>query len=82
MPVRKFRAPPDDESVWLAPDDPRLVPTIASVWDLSRRLCHRQFPPGEHKHRSIESANRATEEWERESVASQRGSERSGSPPK
>ena len=72
MPVRKFRSLPDyDESVWFAPDDPRLLPTIKAVWARSARLCPPRFPPGVFKHRSIEEMNRQTEEWERATIARQ-----------
>lgn len=71
MPIRKFRTLPDEESVWLAPDDPRLWPTIKAVWALAARLCPPQFPPGVYKHRTIEAMNRQTEEWERETIARQ-----------
>ena len=72
MPVRKFRAPPeDDESVWLSPHDPRLWPTIKAVWDLAGRLCPPRFPAGVYKHRSIADANRLTEQWEQETIARQ-----------
>ena len=72
MPVRKLRAvPDDDESVWLQPDDPRLLPTIQAVWQLSTRLCPPHFPPGVYKHRFIEAANRLSEEWERATIARQ-----------
>ena len=72
MSVRKFRElPAADESVWLPLDDPRLWPIIRAVWALSARLGPPCFPPGVHKHRSIEAANRLTEEWERETIARQ-----------
>jgi hypothetical protein len=72
MPIRKLRAlPDDDDSLWLAPDDPRLWPTIAEVWSLAARLCPPRFPPGVHKHRSIEDANRETLEWERDAIRRQ-----------
>ncbi len=69
MPVRKFRSLPEyDDSLWIDPNDPRLIPTIGEVWERSRRLCPPAFPPGVYKHRSIEEANRTTERWERETL--------------
>jgi len=50
-------------TVWLDRDDPQPWPTIASVWDLSARLCPVRFPPGMDRHRSIEEANHLNEEW-------------------
>jgi hypothetical protein len=69
MPVRKFAKLPDhDDRLWLDPADPALLPTIAAVWERSRRLCPPYFPPGVYKHASIEDANRLTERWEREAI--------------
>ena len=73
MPVRKLRAlPDDDDSVWLPLDDPRLWPTIKAVWQLSARMCPPRFPPGVHKHRSIEEANRTTDGWQADTIRRQR----------
>jgi len=72
MPVRRFRSLEEMEgSVWLEPDQPRLWPTIASVWELAARLCPPRFPPGTYKHRSIEDANRQADTWEAASIARQ-----------
>ena len=69
MAVRKLACLPDyDDTVWLDPADPNLIPTIVAVWERSRRLCPPSFPPGIYKHASIEEANRMTERWEREAV--------------
>ena len=69
MPVRKFKAPPEhDDSLWLASDDPMLVPTIIAVWERADRLCPPSYPPGVYKRTSIESANRLTERWEHEAL--------------
>lgn len=69
MPVRKLAELPDhDDSLWLDPADPGLIPTIVAVWERSRRLCPPCFPPGVYKHASIEDANRLTERWEREAI--------------
>jgi len=69
MPIRRFRSAAEMEgTVWLDRDDPRLWPTIASVWDLSARLCPVHFPPGLHRRRSIEEANQLNQEWEATNV--------------
>jgi len=69
MPVHRFRSAAEmEETVWLDRDDPRLWPTIASVWNLSARLCPVHFPPGLRKHRSIQEANQLNEEWEATNV--------------
>jgi hypothetical protein len=69
MPVRKLRSLPEhDDSLWMDPADPRLIPTIVAVWERSRRLCPPHFPAGIYKHRSIEQANRLTESWEHDAI--------------
>ena len=69
MPIRKFRSlPEDDDSLWLEPGDPALIPTIRAVWERNRRLSRPQFPPGVYKHAAIEDANRLTEQWERQAI--------------
>jgi hypothetical protein len=74
MPVRRYRSLEEmEDSVWIDRDDPRLWPTIASVWALSARLFPVRFPPGLYKHRSIEDANRLTEQWEAENILSRSG---------
>jgi hypothetical protein len=69
MPVRKLSTlAADDDSLWLDPADPQLIPTIVAVWERSSRLCHPNFPPGVYKHTSIEDANRTTERWEHDAI--------------
>jgi hypothetical protein len=73
MPVRRFRSVEEMEgAVWMDRDDPRLWPTIASVWRLSERLCPMRFPPGLYRHRSIEEMNRQTEVWQAGGVMARR----------
>lgn len=65
MPVRKFRSLQDTEdALWREPGDPTLWRAMASVWEFSARTCPRRFPPGVHKHRSIEDAQALREQWE------------------
>jgi hypothetical protein len=65
MPVRKLRSLQEaEEAVWWDPKDPNLWAAICAVWDLSRRLAPPAFPPGVHKHRSVEDANQLVEAWE------------------
>ena len=66
MPVRKLRSLDEaEQSVWLAKGDPRLWRAVKSLWEFSDRVHARRFPPGAHRHRTIEDANLKTEEWER-----------------
>ncbi len=65
MPVRKFRNLQDmEDSLWRAPNDPALSAAIARVWDFADRIAERHFPPGVHKHRSIEAARELRHRWE------------------
>ncbi|HLA76941.1 MAG TPA: hypothetical protein VJU18_05100 [Vicinamibacteria bacterium] len=67
MPVRKFRSLQETEdALWRPPGDPKLWRAMASVWDFAARTCPRHFPPGVHKHRSIEDAQALRERWEAE----------------
>lgn len=63
-PVRKFRSVEEMESpLWRRPGDPDLYRAIALVWAFGRRTVPRRFPPGVHRHRSIEQLDRQVEEW-------------------
>ena len=65
MPVRKFRSLQDaEDSLWRAPGDPGLWRAMRSVWDFAARTCPRRFPPGVHKHETIEDAQALRERWE------------------
>jgi hypothetical protein len=65
MPVRKFRSLQEAEDVlWREPGDPTLWHAMRSVWAFAARTCPRQFPPGVHKHTSIEAAQAQRERWE------------------
>ncbi len=65
MPVRKFRNLQDmEDSLWRSTDDPSLPRAITRVWDFADRISERRFPPGVHKHRSIEKAQELRDRWE------------------
>ncbi len=69
MPVRKLRSLVEaEESLWLAPDDPRLWSVIAQVWATAEALAPMKFPAGVHKHRSIAAMNAQTELWADERI--------------
>jgi hypothetical protein len=62
MPVYKYRSIEEmDAHSWRTPGDPALYRAIAFTWELARRTNPRRFPPGVHKHRSIEAMNEADE---------------------
>lgn len=65
MPIRRFHSLKEaEESVWFDADDPRLWPTIRTVWELAARLSPRRFPSGVYRHRTIADLNRQTREWD------------------
>ena len=65
MPVRKFRSLQEmEDSLWRSNRDPSLARAIARVWDFADRISARGFPPGVHKHRSIEEAQKRRDNWE------------------
>ena len=70
MPVHKFRSvaemmPPRS----FAPLDPRNLKLACDLSEAATRLRPRRFPPGVHRHRSVEEANRLRLAWEREERA-------------
>ncbi len=69
MPVRKLKTIAESEdSLLLDPEAPDFWARIAALWELSDRLFERSFPPGVHKHRTMEGLNRCRESWEEESI--------------
>ena len=67
MSVRRFRSVEEmEQPVWRTPGDPDLYRAIAAIWDFGMRTVPRRFPPGVHRHRSIEALNETTERWQRE----------------
>lgn len=64
MPVRKFRRIEDMPAArWRAPGDPDLVSVMAALWEVARRTRSRRYPPGVHRHASIEEMQRTQERW-------------------
>ena len=62
MPVRKFRSADEmNRPQWREPGDPDLYRAIARVWAFGRRTNRRHFPPGVHRHRSLDELNAQTE---------------------
>jgi len=71
MPVRKFRSVEEmDVPRWRAPGDPDLMRAMAELWEIGRRTRLRSYPPGVHKHASIEDMQRVLEQWTERSGAS------------
>lgn len=64
MAVRKYRSVAEmPDTSWRQPGEPQLYRTIAQVWAFGRRSSPRLFPPGVHRHRSIEDLDRTVEAW-------------------
>ena len=64
------------QPMWRVTGDPELYRAIAHVWAFGRRTVPRRFPPGVHRHRSIEELDRQVEAWARADF--ERSGERSG----
>ncbi|HXO19572.1 MAG TPA: hypothetical protein VOA87_06560 [Thermoanaerobaculia bacterium] len=65
MPVKKFRDLQEmEDSLWREPGDPELWRAISAVWSFAARTCPRHFPPGVHRYRTIEDAERQRDLWE------------------
>ena len=66
MPVRRFRDLQQmEDALWREPGSPELFRAIERVWDFASRTCPRRFPPGVHRHRTIEEAQAQREAWEK-----------------
>ena len=64
MPIRKFRSVEEMSApVWRRPGDPELYRVMAALWDVGRRTRRRLYPPGVHKHASIEEMAQRQERW-------------------
>jgi hypothetical protein len=64
MPIRKFRSIEEmKEPHWRSPGDPELFRAMAGLWEVAWRTSRRHYPPGVHRHRSIEEMQRVQEGW-------------------
>ena len=64
MPIRKFRGIEEMKAPrWREPGDPELFRVIAALWEVAHRTSARRYPPGVHKHRSIEAMQQVQEQW-------------------
>jgi len=71
MPVRKFRSIEEmNVPHWRDAGDPDLIRAIADLWEIGRRTSTRSYPPGVHKHASIEDMQLAQERWADRSTTS------------
>ena len=65
MPFRKFRGIEEmGGPIWYRPGDPALYRAIRRVWGLAHRILQTRFPPGVHKHRSVEDMDECRRQWE------------------
>ena len=64
MGLRKFRSIEEmDGYRWYEPGDPVLYRAIRRVWELGYRTVRPRFPPGVHRHRTVESMNAMQATW-------------------
>jgi len=64
MPVHKFR---DVQAMktprWYDAGSRELMAAMASLWDIALRTSNRHYPPGVHKHRTIEEMQQTQAGW-------------------
>lgn len=66
MPVRKFRRVEDmTPPPWRIPGDPALDRAIGMVLNTAAQMTPLRFPPGVHRHRSIEEMDAQQDNWRR-----------------
>jgi len=64
MPVRKFRSVEEmSQPIWRRPGDPTLYRAITAILDVGVRTSKRRYPPGLHKHRTVEEMRQVQEAW-------------------
>lgn len=64
MPIKKYRSVDEmDGNTWREPESEELYRAIERVWSFAARTLQPTYPPGVHKHRSIEEAQRQKEAW-------------------
>lgn len=67
MPVRRFRSVEEmKRDRGYEPGDPLLARVIEGIWTFGERTAGLRFPPGVHRHRSVEEMNALTDRWARE----------------
>jgi hypothetical protein len=73
MPVRRFRSVEEmNAPLWRQPGEPELYRTMAALWAFGRRTRPRTYPPGVHRHASIEHMDRVQHAWAEQHATSQR----------
>lgn len=64
MPVKKYHSVEEVPEPWYTPGDPALFQAIHRVWSLGSATLQPRFPPGVHRHRSIEEMNQLDDAWD------------------
>ena len=65
MPVKKYRDISDmPDSNWLEPGSPELMEAMRASWSFAQKTMQPRFPPGVHRHRSIEDLWAQEERWD------------------
>ena len=69
MPVFKFRSVEElNQPIWRTPGDPALYEAIAALWRFGARTHKWRFPPGVHRHHSIQDLDATVERWQQERI--------------
>ncbi len=64
MPIHKFRSIEEMKTPrWREPGDPELYRVMATLWEIAKRTSTRRYPPGVHRHASIEEMQETQERW-------------------
>ncbi|REJ74004.1 MAG: hypothetical protein DWQ36_08965 [Acidobacteria bacterium] len=80
MPVRKYRDVTEmPDALWFDKGSPELLRALRETWEMVQRTLRPRFPPGVHKHRSIEEAQQLSDAWDRANFEAYQRRQRSAS---
>jgi hypothetical protein len=69
MPIRRFRRIEEMKApTWRKPGDPELLRVMKYLWEIDTRTRRRRYPPGIHRHSSIEEMQRVQQRWNSEQI--------------
>jgi hypothetical protein len=71
MPIKKFRDVSEMKQTAYPVGSRELLAATRNAWGFSERVCPLRFPPGVHKHRSIEDAQQLQIQWQQANVRAQ-----------
>jgi len=80
VPVLKHRSIEEmEDNTWLEAGSPELFRAIRATWGFASRTLRPSFPPGVHRHPSIESAQELRDSWARANFDAYQARQRSKS---